>query len=136
VLHAWEYQRAPDNPARDARITIVGGGMVGMEAADLLLARGATVTVLEALAMLAQGMARNNRMELIERVQGHGGRLLTGIQIIGASGDHLEVRAGTEAPTQQIPIGDVLLFAIGPRPVRDPVTVLEAAGVPYELAGD
>jgi hypothetical protein len=30
----------------------------------------------------------------------------------------------------------VLLIAIGPRPVRDVVTVLEAAGVPYELAGD
>jgi 2,4-dienoyl-CoA reductase-like NADH-dependent reductase (Old Yellow Enzyme family)/NADPH-dependent 2,4-dienoyl-CoA reductase/sulfur reductase-like enzyme len=136
VLHAWEYLRAPDNIARDARVTIVGGGMVGMEAADLLLARGATVTVLEALATLAQGMARNNRMELIERVQGCGGRLLTGIQIIGARGDHFEVRAGAEAPTQQIPIGDVLLIAIGPRPVRDVVTVLEAAGVPYELAGD
>jgi hypothetical protein len=33
-------------------------------------------------------------------------------------------------------IGDVLLIAIGPAPVRDPVRILEEAAVPYELVGD
>jgi 2,4-dienoyl-CoA reductase-like NADH-dependent reductase (Old Yellow Enzyme family)/NADPH-dependent 2,4-dienoyl-CoA reductase/sulfur reductase-like enzyme len=136
VLQAWDYLRAPGGIEKGARVTIVGGGMVGMEAADLLLARGAVVTVLEALPMLAQGMARNNRMELIERVQARGGRLLTDVHIAVARGDALDIRTGTEGPTQRIAIGDVLLIAIGPRPVRDVVAVLEAAGVPYELAGD
>ena len=33
-------------------------------------------------------------------------------------------------------MGDALIFATGPAPVRDVVPLLEEAGVDYELAGD
>jgi len=136
VLQAWDYLRTPAAIASGAHVTIVGGGMVGMEAADLLLARGARVTVLEALAVLAQGMARNNRMELIERVEARGARLITEVRIAAAEGAVIDLRIGTQARAERIDIGDALLLAIGPQPVRDVVTVLDAARVPYALAGD
>ena len=135
VLHAWDYLADPACIAAGARVVIVGGGMVGMEAADLLLSRDARVTVLELTATVAQGMARNNRMELIERVAARGGRILTETRIEGAAGQAIELRAGSAQP-ETLEIGDVLMIATGPRPVRDAVGVLDAAGVPYELAGD
>jgi 2,4-dienoyl-CoA reductase-like NADH-dependent reductase (Old Yellow Enzyme family)/thioredoxin reductase len=136
VLHAWDYLGNPDSIERGAQVTVVGGGMVGMEAADLLVARDARVTVIEALATLAQGMARNNRMELIERVQAKGATLVTEANIVGARGHALELRIEADSRPSRVEIGDVLLIAIGPRPVRDCIPVLEAAAVPYELAGD
>jgi NADPH-dependent 2,4-dienoyl-CoA reductase/sulfur reductase-like enzyme len=68
ILHAWDFLADPQCVPPGSRVTIVGGGMVGMEVADLLATRRCSVTVVEALATVAQGMARNNRMELIERV--------------------------------------------------------------------
>jgi len=135
VMHAWDFLAAPGSIASGERVTVIGGGMVGMEAADLLVARACGVAVIEALGTLAQGMARNNRMELIERVQAAGAKLYTDTQVVKARGTRLELRndGGTE---QAVDIGDVLMIAIGPRPVRDAVEVLEAAGVEYALAGD
>jgi NADPH-dependent 2,4-dienoyl-CoA reductase/sulfur reductase-like enzyme len=136
VLHAWDYLGNPAGIDKGAKVTVVGGGMVGMEAADLLVARGAQVTVVEALPTLAQGMARNNRMELIERVEAKGATLLTKANIVAARGHALEIRIDADSRPSTVAIGDVLLIAIGPHPVRDCIPVLEAAGVPYELAGD
>ena len=110
--------------------------MVGMEAADLLVTRACRVTVIEALAGIAQGMARNNRMELVERVQAAGARMVTQAQILGAAGRSLQLQVAAENATRTLEIGEVLMVATGPRPVRDAVELLEAAGVDYELAGD
>jgi 2,4-dienoyl-CoA reductase-like NADH-dependent reductase (Old Yellow Enzyme family)/thioredoxin reductase len=136
VLHAWDYLGDPGCIPPGARVTIVGGGMVGMEAADLLAARGARVTVVEVLSGLAQGMARNNRMELIERVQARGAQLLTECSIAGARAALLEIRVQGESAPRSLEIGDVLLLAIGPAPVRDAIRVLDQTAVPYELVGD
>jgi len=136
VLHAWDVLAAPERIREGAQVTIVGGGMVGMETADLLVTRACRVTVIEALADLAQGMARNNRMELIERVSAAGARLITQAMIVAAEGRNLSIRVGQESQVHPHPIGDVLVIAIGPRPVRDVVKILEAVGVDYALAGD
>ncbi|MCC6531253.1 MAG: FAD-dependent oxidoreductase [Burkholderiales bacterium] len=136
VLHAWDYLRDPDCIARATRVTIVGGGMVGMEAADLLASRAGRVVVVEALSTLATGMARNNRLELIERVQAQGAELLTDAEITSIENERLILRLGADKREHRVDIGDVLLIAIGPRPVHDALPILEAAGVAYELAGD
>lgn len=135
VLHAWDYLAQPAAIGAGTRVTVIGGGMVGMEAADLLLVRGAQVCVVEALAGVAQGMARNNRFELIERVQAAGADVLTEAAILGFEGRTLRIVPG-KAAERSIDVGDVLMIAIGPQPVRDAVGILDAAGVPYELAGD
>jgi len=136
VMHAWDYLARPEGIAAGQRVTIVGGGMVGMEAADLLVARKAKVCVIEALGGLAQGMARNNRLELIERVNAQGAELLTEAAIAGIEGRAMTLSLGKAATEREVDIGDVLMIAIGPRPVRDAAVVLEQAGVPHEFAGD
>ena len=63
VMHAWDVLRDPLLVATAKRITIIGGGMVGAEAADLLTVQGKQCTIVEMLGTIANGMARNNRME-------------------------------------------------------------------------
>ena len=63
VLHAWEILREPARVARVQSFTIIGGGMVGIETADLLSQQGKRCTLIEALSSLAPGKARNNRMD-------------------------------------------------------------------------
>jgi dimethylglycine catabolism A len=135
VVHAWEILAAPGRVARGAAATIIGGGMVGMETADLLSLRGVSCTVVETLAFVAEGMARNNRMELIERVRSRGTRVLTQVRVIGAEGTTLELEA-PDGTVTRIEIGEFLIVAIGPAPDREAAALCEEAGVPYALVGD
>ena len=109
--------------------------MVGAETADLLTVQGKQCTLVEMLDTIASGMARNNRMELVERLAARGTQLLTRIKVERAVGTTLTLRADDGA-VRDIDIGDALIFATGPAPVRDVVPLLEEAGVEYALAGD
>jgi 2,4-dienoyl-CoA reductase-like NADH-dependent reductase (Old Yellow Enzyme family)/thioredoxin reductase len=135
VMHAWDALRDPLLLATAKRITVIGGGMVGAETADLFTLQGKQCTIVEMLGTIASGMARNNRQELVERLAARGTALLTRVKVERAAGTTLTLRADDGA-TRDIDVGDALIFATGPAPVRDVVALLEEAGVDYELAGD
>jgi thioredoxin reductase len=135
VAHAWDVLVAPERIGAGRAVTIIGGGMVGIETADLLSARGIRCTVVEALSSIAPGMARNNRMELIERVAARGTRIITGASVIGAQGHSLEL-SGADDATTSLEIGDFLIVAIGPASDREASRQCEAAGVAFALVGD
>ena len=77
VLQAWHVLLDPGVILPGASVTIIGGGMVGIETADLLVTRGCRVTVLELQAVVAREMARNNRAEVLARLDEHQARILT-----------------------------------------------------------
>jgi pyruvate/2-oxoglutarate dehydrogenase complex dihydrolipoamide dehydrogenase (E3) component len=135
VTHAWDILLAPQRVAAGSAVTIVGGGMVGIETADLLSARGVRCTVVETLREIAAGMARNNRMELIERVQARGTRILTEARVIDASDAGLQLQS-PDGATSKVEIGDFLIIAIGPAPDRDAARACAEAGVPFASVGD
>ena len=135
VMHAWDALRDPAQLAPAKRITIIGGGMVGAETADLLSVQGKHCTIVEMLGTIASGIARNNRMELVERLAARGAEMLTRVKVARAYGNTLSLRFDDGA-TRDIAAGDALIFATGPAPVRDVVPLLEEAGIEYELAGD
>ena len=135
VYHAWELFEHPQEIPPGARVTIIGGGMVGAELADLLRLQDCSIQVLEMQPAAAAGMARNNRMELLERLADAGVRLVTHCRIEAAIGDQLYVRVADDAPSQ-LPIGEVLVFATGPQPQLDALAAVEATGVPYTRIGD
>jgi dimethylglycine catabolism A len=135
VMHAWDVLRDPLLLATAKRITIIGGGMVGAEAADLLTVQGKQCTIVEMLGTIANGMARNNRMELVERLAARGTPMLTRVKVERAVGATLTLRAD-DGTVRDIDVGDALVFATGPAPVRDVVPLLEETGVDFELAGD
>ena len=135
VVHAWDILVAPGRVSAGSAATIIGGGMVGIETADLLGARGVTCTVVEALASVAPGMARNNRMELIERVAARGTRILTSASVTGAQGTALEL-SGADGTRTSLAVGDFLIVAIGPASDQAAARECEAAGVPFAVVGD
>jgi pyruvate/2-oxoglutarate dehydrogenase complex dihydrolipoamide dehydrogenase (E3) component len=110
--------------------------MVGVEAADLLRTLpGVKIQVLELQATAANGMARNNKFELLERLAASGVSLVTQCRILGVERGHLQVQVGKGAPSQ-LPIGDALIFATGPKPSLDVLAAVQATGLPFERIGD
>jgi dimethylglycine catabolism A len=134
ILQAWDVIGDPTLLPIGATVTIVGGGMVGIETADLLTARGCRVTVLEMRDTLAPEMARNNRYEILERLAAHDVVLRMGTTIRGTSGDCL-LLSSVDGEHRFEP-GDAVVLAIGPEPERGPLQAVVASGSHYALVGD
>ncbi|MGH8641802.1 MAG: FAD-dependent oxidoreductase, partial [Burkholderiales bacterium] len=135
LLQAWDALLERERVPRGARVTIIGGGMVGIETADTLIHyRGIKATVLEGLPVIAKEMARNNRFDVLERLEKGGARVLTNAPVESVEGGTVWAQvAGARTP---IEAGDLLIAAIGPLPNRDIVPEVERSGAPYALAGD
>ena len=118
----------------EAVVTIIGGGMVGIEVADILLARKCKMTIVEVAPAIAPAMARNNRTDIMLRLRAGGVRVLLGTQIKGASGK--EILLHNAAGESRIDAGAAVIEAIGPQPERGIVPILDSIAVPYVLVGD
>jgi 2,4-dienoyl-CoA reductase-like NADH-dependent reductase (Old Yellow Enzyme family)/thioredoxin reductase len=135
VLHAWEVLIEQERVPRGARVTIIGGGMVGIETADTLIHyRGIKATVVEGLPVIAKEMARNNRYDVLDRLAKGGARVLVNAPVESVADDKVwAIVDGARAPFEA---GDLIISAIGPLPNRDIVPEVERSGAPYVLAGD
>jgi len=136
VLHAWDaLLQQQERVPRGARVSIIGGGMVGIETADTLIHyRGVKATVIEGLQLIAKEMARNNRYDVLDRLARSGARVLTGAPVESIEGDSIWAMVG-DARTA-IEAGDLIISAVGPLPNRDIVPEVERSGAPFVLAGD
>ena len=134
ALRAWDVLADPALVAPGAQVTIVGGGMVGAETAELLAARGCAVTIVEMLPVVAAEMPRNNRLDITLRLRALGVAFVTGARVeeIGAGALVLDV-AGER---RTLATGDALILATGVEPVRDVLPAVVESGVPYVLVGD
>jgi NADPH-dependent 2,4-dienoyl-CoA reductase/sulfur reductase-like enzyme len=135
VLQAWDALLDQERVPRGARVTIIGGGMVGIETADTLIHyRGIRATVIEGLSVIAREMARNNRYDVLDRLKKGGARVLINAPVEAVEGG--TVWARIEGVRTAIDAGDLIISAIGPLPNRDIVPEVERSGAPYVLAGD
>lgn len=132
-LQAWDVIVQPERVPEGARVVIIGGGIVGLEVADVLLARGCRMTILEALPMLAPQMARNNRTDLLLRLRAQGVATHTKVRVLRQEGALLH--AEVDGTAQSFP-ADVVIAAIGAVPNREVLPAVEASGIPYEIVGD
>lgn len=135
VVHAWDVLASLDEIPSDISVTIIGGGMVGAEVADALRLKNADITIVEMRSEIALGMARNNRLELVERLQAHGVRILVDCQIKGLYGEQIELEQ-TGHEHYRLGIGQMLVFATGPRPNLEALDMVQASNVPYAQIGD
>lgn len=134
VLQAWDVLLDASRIKPSAKVTMIGGGMVGIETAEVLGARGCAVTVIEILPTVARDMARNNRFDVLARLEQHNVRLLTETRIEGVvDGALVLLRNGQRMHHDP---GDAIVLAIGPQPNRDIVSVIEEIGLPSVLVGD
>jgi 2,4-dienoyl-CoA reductase-like NADH-dependent reductase (Old Yellow Enzyme family)/thioredoxin reductase len=135
LLHAWDALLEQERVPRGARISIIGGGMVGIETADTLIHyRGVKATVIEGLPLIAKEMARNNRYDVLDRLAKGGARVLTSAPVESIEDNRIwAMVGGVRTP---IEAGALIISAIGPLPNRDIVPEVERSGAPYVLAGD
>ena len=133
-LQARDAIADPTRIPQGSEVTIVGAGMVGIEVADILLARGCRMTLIEIGPAVAPAMARNNRTDIMLRLMAGGVQVRLASHIVGAAGSQILLRSADGEC--QMAAGQVVIEAIGPQPERGVVSAVEAAGAPYVLVGD
>jgi len=133
-LQAWDVIANPAQITQGARVVIIGGGIVGLELAEVLALRGCRITVLEAGAALAPSMARNNRTDTVLRLKDAGVVFHTKALAQRLADGALDVLLDGKA--ERITGIDHVVAAIGAVPNRDALPAVEATGIPYTLLGD
>ncbi|MCQ8242526.1 glutathione-disulfide reductase [Rhizosaccharibacter radicis] len=120
-------------PQRPRRVTVVGGGYIGVEFAGIFAALGAEVRMIYRQALPLRGFDQDLREGLGEALHDRGidihpGRLLHSIRRHADGALALELTGGGGWTT------DLVLFAVGRRPKTDGLR-LDAAGVTQDEAG-
>jgi 2,4-dienoyl-CoA reductase-like NADH-dependent reductase (Old Yellow Enzyme family) len=133
-MQAWDVILDASLVPDGAGVAVVGGGIVGLEAAEILALRRCRITVLEALPVIAPAMARNNRTDIMIRLREAGVVFHTGARV-----DRLEngvLHFDLAGAPQRIEGIDYVIAAVGALPNRDALSEVEASGLPYTLVGD
>lgn len=116
---------------RAARVVVVGGGYIGVEAADALREQGAAVTIIDMLPQLLPNfdadMARHVEEDL--RADGVDVRLGDGVAELESAGGRV---TGVRTRAGERIAADLVLVAIG---VRPNVSLAQAAGIPLGETG-
>ena len=100
-----------DQKARD--VTIVGGGLIGVEATEALAEHGCRVTIVEMLPQILN-MLDWEVARLVERhLESHGVKVRTGTTVTAVEGNGRVERVVTDAGTWP---ADIVILAIGVRP--------------------
>ncbi|MBM3103907.1 FAD-dependent oxidoreductase [Pseudomonas sp. V1] len=116
------------------RVTIVGGGLVGLELAEFLIARGRQVCVLESSSHLGRELAIVRRWRVLHGIRVHGGQLLTGVTVTVIEGNRVRYQtAEGEAGDVQ---GDSVVLASGATPDTTLADALSSAGLKVVSIGD
>ena len=134
MIQAWDALRRPELIPEGATVTVVGGGMVGIEAAECIAKRAKHVAILEGQNVVAREMARNNRWDVLLRLREANAEIITGTQVVSIEGDAIVCRNGQDIVRH--PAGDCIVLAIGARPLREVSRLADEAGVSWVMAGD
>ena len=116
------------------RVTIIGGGLVGLELAEFLIARGRQVTVLESGTHLGRELAIVRRWRVLHEIRVHGGELITGATVTAIDGHcvRYQLTDGQTAESQ----ADSVVLAIGAQPNTGLLDELTRAGLRATSIGD
>ncbi len=115
------------------RVVVVGGGLVGLELAEFLLARGRHVTVLEPTDKPGRELSIVRRWRVLDAVEQHGTlvRRATVTKI-----DPTNVHWSDADGAAHASPADTVIVALGIEPDDGVAHALEAAGVPVQVIGD
>ena len=115
------------------KVAIVGGGLVGLELAEFLLARGREVTVLEPSDKAGRELSIVRRWRVLDVVKSHGNLQLKA-QVQEITSSHV-VWQDAEGASHQTPANSVVL-AIGAEADDTVAVQLANCGVPLHRIGD
>ena len=92
MLQAWDVLRRPELIPEGSSVTVVGGGMVGIETAECIAKRARQVTILEGQGVVAREMARNNRWDVLLRLRDAKAEIVTGAPVMSIERDEILCR--------------------------------------------
>jgi NADPH-dependent 2,4-dienoyl-CoA reductase/sulfur reductase-like enzyme len=115
------------------RVLIVGGGLVGLELAEFLLARGREVTVLEASDKPGRELSIVRRWRVLDAVRSHG-QLHTLAQVLAIGKQDVLWRDA--AGVEQRSLADSVVLAVGAEADASVADALARCGVPLTRIGD
>ena len=115
------------------RVAIIGGGLVGLEVAELLCERGRELTVIEPGRDLGAELALVRRWRVLHTLTEHGARLLRGTTVtaIDARGLDCATKDGSERIA-----ADTVIIALGTQPDTSLADALRARGIAASTIGD
>lgn len=124
LAHVQEYR---DRLTPGARVVMIGGGYIGLEAAAVATARGCKATVIETADRVLARVAAPEISRFYEQVhRAHGVEIYTGETVTGFAGGPgaLQVKCGTARHD-----ADLVIIGIG---ISPNVALAQAAGLPVE----
>lgn len=113
-------------PPRQGGVVIVGGGPIGLEAAEAYVAHGCQVTVVERLPRLFAGLPTAIGAAVTRELEDHGVRVISGATVVRTT------RTGVELDTDDFVPANLVLQAAGIRPRAE---LAEAAGLQIGESG-
>ncbi|MGD8320378.1 MAG: FAD-dependent oxidoreductase [Gemmatimonadota bacterium] len=122
-----------DATVRTPNVLLVGGGLVGLEAAEFLGAEGREVTLVEMREEVGPGLDVLPRTMLLNRLRALGVEIHTRTTLTRLTRD--AAIAETDHGEIRIPVGTVVL-AVGVRPNRALLDGLEGSGLELHVVGD
>jgi 2,4-dienoyl-CoA reductase-like NADH-dependent reductase (Old Yellow Enzyme family)/thioredoxin reductase len=112
---------------------VIGGGLVGLEVADLIASQGKQVTVVEMLPEVGVDMDSLAKAMLLGRLKNQGVAIHTRTRVTGLTKN--EVLAQQDDNVICFPI-ETVIMAVGVRPNRELAGVLEYSGLEIHVIGD
>jgi NADPH-dependent 2,4-dienoyl-CoA reductase/sulfur reductase-like enzyme len=120
-------------PLEAGSFLVIGGGLVGLEAADFLSAREKRVSLVEVLEEVGTKLDPLPRAMLMKRLHGKGVQIHTRTRVLGIEPEFAEVEE--DGKTFRIQ-ADMVVVAVGVQPNRELADQLEGGGLEVHLVGD
>jgi dihydrolipoamide dehydrogenase len=114
-------------------LTIVGGGVIGLEFATIFSNLGSRVTIVEFLDRVLATLDPEVSAAITEELKLHGVRILTGHKVLSVEEGYVHVENRTTHDEVDIP-GQAILIAIGREPVIDKA-MFDRMGIEYTRKG-
>lgn len=131
VLDAWKVLNHEQLPSGE--VVVIGGGLVGVETAELLAEMGCHVTIVEMLDEIAKEESSTVRPTMFETFGKHHVTLLTQTKVTQINPTHIKAQKADEEIT--IPC-DYVVLAVGAKPQTFDITPLIEKGIDVHFIGD
>jgi 2,4-dienoyl-CoA reductase-like NADH-dependent reductase (Old Yellow Enzyme family)/thioredoxin reductase len=120
-------------PVETGSVFVIGGGLVGLEVADFLAARGKQVTLVEMLPEVGADMDKLARSMLLKRLREHGVEIHTNSRVTRLT--PAAAIAEEDGQETSLPI-EMVVMAVGVRASRELADGLDGSGLEYHVVGD
>ena len=133
-VNAWEFISGNVETPRNLNVTVIGGGIVGCEVAEMLIETKNKVTILEAADAFAKGLEAFHGMELQKTFEANSVDVLLKALPIRMDEDKLYYSLnGSEKELTT----DLVILAIGQKPAeQELLSEIYKTGIPTQVIGD